>query len=79
MRQGKVIVPFGNDHIEVGDHVVIMACESGKSFAAYTLAEIVRERIDKGETIIGLKNTDSEKAEILYRTLIEAESWITEG
>lgn len=57
----------------------IMACESGKSFAAYTLAEIVRERIDKGEPIIGLKNTDSEKAEILHRTLIEAESWITEG
>ena len=56
-----------------------MACESGKSFAAYTLAEIVRERIDQGEPIIGLKNTDSEKAEILYQTLMNAESWITEG
>ena len=29
VRKGKVIVPFGNDHIEDGDRVVIMACESG--------------------------------------------------
>ena len=29
VRSGKVIVPFGNDHLEDGDHVVIMACESG--------------------------------------------------
>ena len=62
---------------EDGDR--IMACESGRSFSAYTLAEIVRERIDSGEAIIGIKNTDSEKAEILYRTLMEAESWINEG
>lgn len=57
----------------------IMACESGKSFAAYTLAEIVRERLDSGEPIVGLKNNDSEKAEILYQTLMEAESWIKAG
>lgn len=62
---------------EDGDR--IMACESGKSFAAYTLAEIVRERMDSGAPIIGIKNTDSEKAEILYQTLMEAESWIKEG
>jgi len=31
VRGSKVIVPFGNDHIEDGDHVVIMACESGIS------------------------------------------------
>ena len=55
----------------------IMACEQ-KTFAANTLAEIVRERIDSGEPIIGIKNTDSEKAEILYQTLLEAESWIRE-
>ena len=30
-RRGKVIVPGGNDHIEVGDRVIIMACESGIS------------------------------------------------
>ncbi len=29
VRQGRVIVPFGNDHIEAGDSVVIIACESG--------------------------------------------------
>ena len=62
---------------EDGDR--IMACESGKSFAAYTLAEIVRERIDNGEPIIGIKNSDSEKAEVLYQTLLDAESWITKG
>lgn len=62
---------------EDGDR--IMACESGKSFAAYTLAEIVRERIDNGEPIIGIKNSDSEKAEVLYQTLMDAESWITKG
>ena len=28
-RRGKVIVPGGNDKIEAGDNVIIMACESG--------------------------------------------------
>ena len=28
-RQGKIIIPFGNDHIDVDDHVVIMSVESG--------------------------------------------------
>lgn len=31
VRKGKVIVPFGNDYIESGDSVVIIACESGIS------------------------------------------------
>lgn len=31
VRGGKIIVPFGSDHIEDGDRVVIMACESGIS------------------------------------------------
>lgn len=31
VRRGRVIVPFGNDHIESGDSVVIIACESGIS------------------------------------------------
>lgn len=53
----------------------IMACNGGKSCSADTLAQIVRERIDKGEPIIGLKHTDSHKAEILYETLINAVSW----
>ena len=54
------------------DAARIMACDGGKSFCADTLAEIVRERIDNNEPIIGLKNTDSEKAEILYETLLNA-------
>ena len=29
VHQGKVIVPFGNDHIEARDHVVILSRESG--------------------------------------------------
>ena len=29
VRQGKVIVPFGDDHIEDGDRVVVIACENG--------------------------------------------------
>ena len=31
VRNGQVIVPFGNDHIEAGDTVIIIACESGIS------------------------------------------------
>ncbi len=29
VRNRQVIVPFGNDHIETGDTVIIIACESG--------------------------------------------------
>lgn len=29
VRRGKVFVPFGNDHIEAGDNVVIIACDKG--------------------------------------------------
>ncbi|MBQ8313934.1 MAG: Trk system potassium transporter TrkA [Clostridia bacterium] len=39
VRGSKVIVPFGNDHIEDGDRVVIMACESGIS----DLNEVIRQ------------------------------------
>lgn len=39
VRQGKVIVPFGNDHIEAGDRVVVIACESGIS----DLNEVIRK------------------------------------
>ena len=39
VRQGKVIVPFGNDHIEAGDSVVIIACESGIN----DLNEVIRK------------------------------------
>lgn len=39
VRKGKVIVPFGNDHIEAGDDVIIIACESGIS----DLNEVIRK------------------------------------
>ena len=29
VRQGKVIIPYGNDHLEVDDHVVIISRDSG--------------------------------------------------
>jgi trk system potassium uptake protein TrkA len=31
VRQGKIIIPFGRDHLEAGDHVVIISIESGIS------------------------------------------------
>ena len=39
VRRGKVIVPFGNDHIEPGDSVVILVRESGVS----DLNEVIRK------------------------------------
>ena len=39
VRKGQVIVPFGNDHIEAGDSVVVIACESGIS----DLNEVIRK------------------------------------
>lgn len=53
------------------DAAQIMACDGGKAFSAPVLAQIVRERIDNGEPIIGIKDSSSEKAEILYQTLLE--------
>ena len=39
VRRGKVFVPFGNDHIEAGDNVVIIACETGIN----DLNEVIRK------------------------------------
>ncbi len=39
VRKGQVIVPFGDDHIEAGDSVVVIACESGIS----DLNEVIRK------------------------------------
>ncbi len=39
VRQNQVIVPFGNDHIDAGDTVIIIACESGLS----DLNEVIRK------------------------------------
>lgn len=50
----------------------IMACDRREAFAGDVLAEIVRYRIDNGIPIPGLKNLNSEKAEILYQTMKNA-------
>ena len=55
------------------DGARIMACEHSDSFVGYTLAEIVKERMDSGMPIIGIKNIGSEKAEILYQSLLHSE------
>ena len=39
VRKGEVIVPFGNDHLEPGDSVVIIAARSGIS----ELSEVIRQ------------------------------------
>lgn len=52
------------------DAARIMACDGEGGFSAPVLAQIVRERIDNGEPIIGIKDSSSEKAEILYETLM---------
>ena len=39
VRSGKVIVPFGDDEIEAGDHVVIISTTSGIS----DLNEVIRK------------------------------------
>lgn len=52
------------------DAARIMACDGDNGFSAPVLAQIIRERIDSGEPIIGIKDSSSEKAEILYETLM---------
>lgn len=51
----------------------ILGCDNGNArFAGDILAEIVRYRIDNNLPIVGIKNVGSEKAEILYQSLINA-------
>lgn len=47
----------------------ILACDRQEPFAGDVLAELVRERIESGTPIIGIKDINSEKARILYETL----------
>lgn len=51
----------------------IIVCDKSKTFAADVLAEIVRSRIDNGQSMICIRNIGSEKAEILYQSLLDAE------
>ena len=67
LNQGSPYHYWGEDAKE------ILACaKSEKLFAGDVLAGIVRRRIDAGLPIPGVKNVGSEKAEILYRSLIAA-------
>ena len=55
------------------DSQKILACDHGHAaYAGDVLAAIVRYRIDNGLPIPGIKNVGSEKAEILYQTLLNS-------
>jgi len=54
------------------DGARIMACEHSDTFVGDVLAQIVKERMDSGTPIIGVKNVGSEKAEALYESLLGA-------
>lgn len=61
----------GNWDYEEGKR--ILACNDTEAFAGDVLEEIVRYRIDNGLPIFGIKNVGSEKAEILYQTILEVQ------
>lgn len=50
----------------------LLACDQTEEFAGDVLAEIVKERMDKGLPIPGIKNVGSEKAQILYESLLHS-------
>ena len=54
----------------------LLATDHGnETFAGDVLAEIVRYRIDNSLPISGIKNVGSEKAEVLYQSLVESRTW----
>lgn len=54
----------------------LLACDRDKNtFAGDVLGEIVRYRIDNQLPIPGIKNIGSEKAEIMYQTLVDSRNW----
>lgn len=55
----------------------ILACNKfahSSTSVRQVLAEIIRYRIDNGQPFPGIKNIDSEKAEILYQTICESDN-----
>ena len=53
----------------------ILTCnDNDEKYAGDVLAEIVRYNIDNGLPIMGVKNVGSEKAEILYQSLLESQA-----
>ena len=62
----------GNWDYEEGKR--ILACNDTELFAGDVLAEIIRYRIDNNLPIFGIKNVGSEKAEVLYQTILEVQA-----
>lgn len=56
------------------DATKIYACDGKPRYAGDTLAEIIKERMEQGLPIPGIKNVGSEKEEILYRSLLTPQS-----
>lgn len=53
------------------DADAILACDKRSSpFAGTVLADIIRTRMENGQPIVGIKNTDSDKAAILYESIL---------
>lgn len=50
----------------------ILGCDRKEPFAGDVLASIVKERIEQGLPIVGIKNIGSEKAVILYNSLFDS-------
>ena len=63
------------NHWAYSDAKRILVCHRDKDqFAGDVLADIVRYNIDNGLRIMGVKNIGSEKAEILYQSLLESQA-----
>lgn len=54
----------------------VLSCEKNRSkFAGTVLAELVRKRIDNGDSIVGIKDGRTDRAEALYESLLEMEQY----
>jgi len=62
-----------NGNWDYEDGKQILACNDTEAFAGDVLEKIVRYRIDNALPIFGIKNVGSEKAEILYQTILEVQ------
>lgn len=65
---------INNGYWEYDDGKKILACNDNPKYAGDVLAEIVRYRIDNGLGVMGIKNVGSEKEEILYQSILEAQA-----
>ena len=65
---------INNGYWDYDDGKRILACNDNPLFAGDALVDIVRYRIDNDLPIMGIKNIGSEKAEILYQSLVESQA-----